>query len=204
MNLFTDSKTPAILTIFIAVVGFYISTVVTEIRGQSVLTYRFATGSDGAATLRLKNVSLSSLVPLTRFEIACSDQRAECLSEMPGGAFHALGRVPPVSPANTEGVSDAAGAVLVATLVPGAIVEITVQAATPGTDLEFFYTASRDNPEPLLLLDAGSPTALFVDNYFDIMVLAFVIALAGLVIVILYPLLPGRTAKASGADAPKE
>ncbi|WP_425098267.1 hypothetical protein [Tropicibacter sp. S64] len=194
MNLFTDSKTPAILTIFLAVVGFYISTVVKEIRALPVLTYAFET-TDAGATLTLKNVSLASLVPDTRFEIACVDQRAECLADL-GGSFHQLGRVAPVSPANTLGSSDASGAVLRATLVPGAIVTLTVKAAG-NMPLEFFYTAAKDDPQAVLLLDAHSPTALFVDNYFDIMVMAFVLALIGLASVILYPLLPRKSSAAS-------
>lgn len=189
MNLFTSQQAPAILALFVAVVGFYISTVIAEIRAQATITYRFETADDGSATLRLENVSLTQIVQSARFEIACTDGRAECLAPDANGDFASLRREPPVSPSNTQVEAAAEQAQLSATLVPGAAITLAVQKADSagGTPLEFYYTASRTAPEAILLLDADSLTARFVDSYFDLMLVGFLAAAAGLAVLILVP-----------------
>ncbi|KUF11434.1 hypothetical protein [Pseudoponticoccus marisrubri] len=194
MNLFTSEKASAVLAIFLAVVGFYVTSVVEEIRSQPVVTYRFDRAPDGSAELRLENISLASLVEDSRFEIACVDLRPDCLRPQDGDAdrFHKLTREPPVSPSNTSVDSTASGVALSATLVPGAVVRLTTQrsdaALEDDTTLEFYYTAAPNDPKSLLLIDGYTATAVFVGSYFHIMILAFGVALFGLVVVIVVPL----------------
>lgn len=208
MNLFTSDKAPAILVVLLSVVGFYVSTVVTEIRGQAAVTYDFTTDRDGSASLRLKNVALATTVENARFEMACLSQRPDCLDPMSDrdGDFHRLTRLPPVSPNNIDVVSSARGAVLSATLLPGAVIEITVQrsgrAISDKDELVFFYNANEDAPQVLLLLKSAMLTSLLIDKYFDVMVLAFMAALVGLVVVIFLPFFRKPTAIQTKAVTP--
>ncbi|MDD9733860.1 hypothetical protein PVW46_28480 [Mameliella sp. AT18] len=204
MNLFTSQQAPAILAVILSVIGFYISTVVAEIRSQPVVTYRFSQSADGTAELRLKNVSLAQVVADARFEIACTDGREDCLMAQPSGGYAVLDRTPPVSPTNVTLEASPREAAIRANLVPGAVVALAVRQAPTANavPLEFYYTASKTAPEALLLFDARSLTALFVDNYFTLMLVVFLVAAAALTLVIVVPPLVALRTRKTGPEDP--
>lgn len=204
MNLFTSQQAPAILAVILSVIGFYISTVVAEIRSQPVVTYRFSHSAVGAAQLRLKNVSLAQVVADARFEIACTDGREDCLMAQPSGGYAVLDRTPPVSPTNVTLEAGPREAAIRANLVPGAVVALAVRQARTANavPLEFYYTASKTAPEALLLFDARSLTALFVDNYFTLMLVVFLVAAAALTLVIVVPPLVALRTRRTGPEDP--
>ncbi|WP_305968261.1 MULTISPECIES: hypothetical protein [unclassified Mameliella] len=206
MNLFTSQQAPAILAVILSVIGFYISTVIAEIRSQPVVTYHFGQSTDGTAKLRLKNVSLAQVVADARFEIACTDGREDCLMAHPSGTFAVIDRTPPVSPTNVTLEASPREATIRANLVPGAVVALSVRQtpAAKGVPLEFYYTASKTAPEALLLFDARSLTALFVDNYFTLMLVVFLVAAAALTLVIVVPPLVALRARQPAPDDPEQ
>ncbi|MFC0159772.1 hypothetical protein CDZ97_05475 [Mameliella alba] len=204
MNLFTSQQAPAILAVILSVIGFYISTVVAEIRSQPVVTYRFSQSADGTAELRLKNVSLAQVVADARFEIACTDGREDCLMAQPSGGYALLDRTPPVSPTNVTLEAGPREVAIRANLVPGAVVALAVRQAPTANavPLEFYYTASKTAPEALLLFDSRSLTALFVDNYFTLMLVVFLVAAAALTLVIVVPPLVALRTRKTGPEDP--
>lgn len=195
MNLFTTDKSPAILAIFVAVIGFYISTVAEQIRSQATVTYDVQNLSGGRMMLRLENVSREKIVNKAAFEFSCNPITSDCFTRMPtkDGAerLYILNRSQPVSPSDVVVSKSGFALKITATMVPGAVITLQVkrsdQAIKREIPIEFYYTPDVNEPEAVLLLDRNSLTAQFVASYLEIMILAFLLASAGLAIIVLLP-----------------
>lgn len=197
MNLLTAEKFPAVLALFVTIVGFYVSTVAEQIRSQAAVSYLLTQRPSGVTTLQLKNISREQVVRKAIFQLSCLPLVPDCLAfidEHPENPkYYVIDRAPPVAPSNARVRSNSMTARLEATLVPGAVVSLSVRlsetALDKGIEVEFYYTPDRNAPEAILLLGARSLTARFVDGYLNVMIAAFFFSGIGLIIMLAFPIL---------------
>lgn len=189
-NIFTG-----ILTVFIGLVGFYITNVVESLRsGYTAVHYFEPQRETETVVFHLVNVSRSKRIDAARFLIKCSDQAAECFKIVPGSnpaSFVSEVTTPPNFGRQIDSGRSGPAAIQVCL---GAIASsrTSIRVAPKGgksVPLIALYDPWSKDCAPtdaeatnLLLLGRRDPHAFFVQHYFTLITAALVVSSAILAI----------------------
>lgn len=198
--MFPVQFTSAVIAIFTAIIGFYVTTVVEEIRSGTAVIYDVER-HDRRAVVFLKNASREATVRNLHVGVSCSDfSKQTCFPVAPSEREISITRFAPISGNATAPRTTPVTLEFRATLVAGAEVQVTIPSNSENkSDLLFVYFPNFSEPvasdtEPTLIetirdalknpsppqetpvfLERGSLTALFVEYYFSFMALAMLV-----------------------------
>lgn len=181
MNLFKDTDPTIATSILLAIVGFFLTDTLKEIRSQPVLQYNLTQATDDTPPiLRLSNLSTSEAIVAQRMTLHC---REPCFATTASPQPTKL--VPGVAPplAVSEGftpdmiIDTTAGFSL--TLIANSSIDIRIlNMANPDVNVEFFVEISPYAPQPLYLVSKKSLMGFALRNYQLGMAILFILALA--------------------------
>lgn len=192
---------PTIIAIFTAIIGFYVTTVVEEIRSGSAIVYDVQRG-ESDIKLTLRNVSRSSTVKDLEIGLICKDRKIFCFHkdvDNPDITYFAPVTGTVKTTQKNEYVLE-----LKTTLVPGAAVLISQKSNASNLSeplfvyfpftkakpvswidrLEGLFSPVSSAPAPPVFLKQGEITTWLVENYFATMTLAMSVSVLLLVVII--------------------
>ncbi len=199
--MFPSQFTSAIIAVFTAIIGFYVTTVIEEIRSGSAVIYSVEK-KHGEAVLFLKNASRDGALQDLHVGMSCADfsEQRTCFPTPPTEREVSITKFAPVAGEVAAPNSTPLSLEFRATLVAGASIKVTVAANSENSsDLLFVYfpqtKVSSSTNHDITLVDAiigalqrpstdeetpvflrrGSITALFVEYYFSIMALVMIV-----------------------------
>ncbi len=167
MNLFKDNSAPWILVVLVAVIGFYVTHVVEELRAGRTLVYRFDDDGD-RVTLTLWNASRERVLSNLDLQITCADP--PCFAGDDERGFYRMRITAPFAVQDID--TDPPGNEIVpfrVTLLPAARFQLVLVPDAFARERFLLFYAPQGTPKPLLILPSWSLSGFMALNYFRIL-----------------------------------
>jgi hypothetical protein len=184
MNLFKATSAPWLLTAIVAIIAFFMTGLVEELRSGRTLVYRL--DDDGATmTATLWNVSRTHVLRDLDIQLTCD--APPCFRKGPAGRYDLPQVTPPIATPDLRArIADEETVGFELTLLPGARLDITLFPVAPQTgNFRLFYVPGTV-PQPLVILQSWSITGWTALNYFRILSIIQAIALSCLAGYLIY------------------
>ena len=200
MNSLSTDKVPALLTLLVAIIGFFITDIMEEIRSGRPLLYDFSQSTDGTkssnenedrkTTLSLENASRDRSIVALEAMLFCDEAQSNCLRKIDGKffttPFHGFqeGDKVYIQPSFSEKSSSESEVYGELSLAPGGKIEIDFYP-NKGMFDSLAFLINPETEQPVLLIPKRSIQGRFLRYYIEMMTLVFLLSVFLLILIIL-------------------